>query len=350
MRSFSINMLPNKEVLLSTATTLALATLLQSTLNFQGFWLLLSALICCQTLPGEPIGRYIERCVMMLMALVWSFSLTVLFQSGVIHFFIYACYFIGLSYYLFFDRPWQHRKLVLIIGFSSAWLFAIFQPPHTEQMSIFIFAILLGSFIALMCNIIFVHSNVTKLFAKDMQQYLNLLLEVANAMPSLVQQQKLSPELLDAKHSLEIYIADSKQYPEWIFMQGFNPGLRASFRFFLIQLDTVTELYFVILNQLHAEEIKLPHKYTQALVAVFENNIELLKTLNYYFSQQNFMDMQANITKDIEILTVESQHILSGDIEYFEVAPELLAVVGITRDVKWMRNILLQLNAALPNK
>lgn len=145
------------------------------------------------------------------------------------------------------------------------------------------------------------------------------------------------------------HMIDKRVYPEWVFDVGFNPGLRAGFRFFLIKLDQVIETFFSINYLIHrkiAPELMEP--LTSNLIETIKRNNELILALVHFFQNGTYVDTNENFMGDMTALSENMQNRIPNDLEVLGISPDYIAVTSLVRDIKDMRELLLQLILSLP--
>ena len=123
--------------------------------------------------------------------------------------------------------------------------------------------------------------------------------------------------LLTAKKTKIEAVLAAKQslYPEWVYEVGFNPGLRSGFRFFLVNLERVIEIFFSM-NYLANSGIDttLLKSFAKYLTDVIEKNNELIHVLINYFSENKLKDTksESDFTSDMTRIRKSTQSIDSG--------------------------------------
>lgn len=145
-------------------------------------------------------------------------------------------------------------------------------------------------------------------------------------------------------------LLDKNDYPEWVFDVGFNPGLRAGFRFFLIKLDQIIDIFFSINYLIHRKiscELMQPLKDT--LIDVIDNNNELILALSLFLQKGVYPEAISDFTEDMANLESCMQKEIPNELEVLGIAPDYIAVTSLVRDIRDMRQLLLVLLAALPN-
>lgn len=82
------------------------------------------------------------------------------------------------------------------------------------------------------------------------------------------------------------------QYPEWVFARGFNPGLRASFRYFLLQMDRLIDLIVAsdYAYRVHIDT-ETKRKVSPVLKPVVQQHCLLLEVLMGYFEKSSWQEV-----------------------------------------------------------
>lgn len=153
----------------------------------------------------------------------------------------------------------------------------------------------------------------------------------------------------ESRDNIIAHMIDRCVYPEWVFDVGFNPGLRAGFRFFLIKLDQVIETFFSINYLIHrkiAPELMQP--LTLDLIETIKRNNQLILALVNFFQHGTYVDTDENFMGDMVALSENMQDRIPNDLEVLGISPDYIAVTSLVRDIKDMRELLLQLILSLP--
>lgn len=140
-------------------------------------------------------------------------------------------------------------------------------------------------------------------------------------------------------------------YPEWIYEVGFNPGLRSGYRYFLVNLERITELFFSMNYLAHRGiEITLLSEFSQYLSDVIEKNNELLAVLVDYFSKGKLtnIESESDFTSDMAALEEILNRYVPSNLELLDISPDNVTLTALVRDLKDLRGLLLQLVMALP--
>jgi len=160
-------------------------------------------------------------------------------------------------------------------------------------------------------------------------------------------------------------------YPEGIYKVGFNPGLRAGLRFFLVHLECVVELYFAIsstiilhenlklsesialqeaMNSEEAQHFKNALGYlADPIVTCMRQNESLLSVLIVFCETHAVTEVSAkDYVSDVTDLEERLRQIIPQNLALLDLSPSSLRVASLVRDIKEVRQVLLQLLASLP--
>lgn len=160
---------------------------------------------------------------------------------------------------------------------------------------------------------------------------------------------KPEPNLLHAKSIAVEKILEQRAYPTWAYEVGFNPGLRAGFRFFLLHLERLIEGLFAL-----RVWVQQPvHLQDEALrVAIHESlqkNEELCAALWHYFANHTYPAFTHDLTTDIESLEKCLQQLVPPKLALLEVSADYVTLTALVRQIKDNRRLLIQLLDTLPN-
>lgn len=82
---------------------------------------------------------------------------------------------------------------------------------------------------------------------------------------------------------MQASVSSGSVYPEWVFSRGFNVNLRASFRFFLLQIDRLTDLLLASDGMNFALDKETRQVLSLELKPVIQGHLALLEVLIYFF-------------------------------------------------------------------
>ena len=223
-------------------------------------------------------------------------------------------------------------------------LFPVFKvEPIAHQLAV----ILLGSLVGLISNLLIYRGSFANLFSRAILPPLRQLHHLVGAQsfsssPNQPNNAAFAP-WFRAMHVL------LHNYPHWIYYVGFNPGLRAGTRHFLIQLSRAFDA--CLTAQFYATKVSNEHAHHD-LNAAFErvraSNAELVQILIDYFATSTIPATQTDWVSDLAELEMVLKSYITVDITVLEMVPEQLALVSTLHHVSDLRRALLELARALP--
>lgn len=232
--------------------------------------------------------------------------------------------------------------IYLFIVISAAILIKL---TFISQHQLFYGAVLCVLFISLLVRWCW-PVNYGNRFCRDVLPLLHSLVNYSAHIESkLVQDKSLI-------QSQTFFSLDYTHYPEWAYESGFNHGLRAGFRFFLIYIERMTDLFIAIdfltsrsaVNQLLMEDGQL----NQVVKKVLQTNVALLSVIIRYIESRAMPSVTFDAMHDLTQLTDYISSHYADCINYLDVDPDNLAIITFSRDLHDLRVTLLQLIAALP--
>lgn len=305
------------------------------------FWVALAAFLVCLTSPGASLRQ--------------SLIIAALMMSAV---------FAAIFLHAYFDSLYIN----LIILFTSIYLTSLFYPLTNLQFAFLtIFPLLLltyfssidpeNAFIALMigAGVGIITATLIKIrkteveFKQDLAPLMQLICEYANSLSVSFQETKFSQDY-GIKSQIETEIsAWCHRYPEWVFNTGFNPGLRIGYRYFLIKVDQIIEVLFS-LSYWFAKPIEADsmNQIRDAITKVLKTNLDLLNVISHYINDKPLPTSAANYLDDIQELESASATLLPQAIELLDLNSDGLVISAIFKDLKELRQLSIQLIAALP--
>ncbi len=305
-------------------------------------WMVITAWLVSQTSRGTPlkqISLFFLVIIIMLSLLSWlNTQLSV--QSLIV---MLAAIYLLTASLLWIKQPQSrfafYQTLFFFVVFAIILLLSQQQEfLHDKVMDIFI-----GALIALFCNRLFSPLQFDREFSQGLLPLLQAMMDYCKAW-------SLSHDhhFLDEKIAAALQ-AEDNHYPEWVYEVGFNPGLRSGSRFFLINIERVSEIFFSLQGLYSQKEVaKKSRPLAAAMTTCMESNGYLLKNLHDYFFDKKVDDSGVNFTSDIVALEQALQNVVPNDLELLDVAPDYVALTAMVRDMKDLRRILLQLVTALP--
>lgn len=323
------------------ATTAVLVAMLIN--MFQPFeqqpWIVIAALLVSQTTRGTPIKQSLYYACLILIGFIIASELIYFVPSSFIVLNLAMCIYIVAGLVVFYNRPLQDTVYFTILLLPLIFLIRCLYPAMDMMLVVkSVIDILMGAGIGMLCNYVIL----------PVQPYQEF---VTGVMPTI---KALKKNLAHVKDEGEVkfdsYLQDSNtSYPEWIYEPGFNPGLRSGYRFFLINLERICEL-MVSLNYYIKMGVKnnCSDEMLSQINVVVNETITLIDALMDKLSGRTDLRVDANFVHDIERLEELAQDKFPGRLDVLHYQEERVQLVAFIRDLKDMRNLLLQLALAVP--
>jgi len=141
------------------------------------------------------------------------------------------------------------------------------------------------------------------------------------------------------------------RYPESVFTIGFNPGLRAGFRSFLINVDRMTGLLFSITSVSDAERDSQFSQsiqfLSQAITTAMKNNQTIIQSLADLSNRKKSDIQEVDYINDIVTLEAKLKELIPDNIELIDLSPNYVRLAILVRDIRDLRQVLLQLLSSL---
>lgn len=327
-------------------------------------WIILTAFLISHTTRGTPLKQNINLALIILAAVFFSSMLANNIPQINILYGIISAIFIFTGYMAFVNRPLQNKTYFFTILFTLVLLVSVFSPtqPFLVMADQFI-DIMMGAIIGILCSQLFLPVRLDKEFRSAMIPLLQILADYSDAIVGYFRQQnnlilKEKNEnhfFMEKKSQIEKLVQEQQNtYPEWVFEVGFNRGLRSGFRFFLVNVERITEIfssmdYFLLYSSgtfafYDLEMLKL-HPF---LANAMQKNKELLTILIEYFKSEALLEPTADFTSDIVELENAAQRFVPGSLELLDISPDFITITAFVRDIKDLRELLLQLVMSLP--
>lgn len=132
-------------------------------------------------------------------------------------------------------------------------------------------------------------------------------------------------------------------YPEWIYEIGFNPGLRSGFRFFLVHLEQMIDLYLILPHHFYVKKSELPDEFN----LVMENNAKLIALLQVYFTMNRLGTTDFDFSNDLRDLEAYIKTQIPSGVEMLELSHVYTEMTALLQTIKDIRQQLLQLLTAI---
>jgi hypothetical protein len=303
-----------------------LSILIAITISFfvpteQAIWLVLTTFFVSQTSPGTPLRQALNYFLIIASALV---------IAGLINIILITIIITICAYITFIYRPLSNKAFFHLMLFPVVLLIAGVSQPTTPQITEQMMGVLYGAIIGLLFNYLFSALKLKTLFFQG-------VIPILNALRDDVSEYQIEKTL----------VSPQSIYPEWVFETGFNPGLRSSWRFVLIHIERMIELYFSLryLIANHANHAKLLD-----MSFALEKNAELLTILIHYFEDKKIQFSESDYMSDLDALESELQKTIPQHVDAIDFSPDDVAITAIVRAIRDMRTLLLQLVMGLPQK
>lgn len=313
----------------------------------QGGWLVLTTFLCCQTTRGTPLRQGIIFGFTIVLAVMLVACLSFM-QLTILVYLVVAIVFVASAYFVFISRPLTKKEVFHFLLFAFVLAIATLAPIRNQtSISDYLLSIGTGAVIGIAFNQFFFSIRLDSSFFQGVMPLLKALKQYSVTLTNnlrgeadidLLEAQKLQIEKsMSIKYSL---------YPNWVYETGFNPGLRAGWRYFLIHLEQATELYFSLDFLAHRRtDLSLLSEF---ISVAMQKNEELLGILIQYVESQQNIKVESDFTSDMTALEDALRRVVPNQIELLDISPDYIALTSLVRDLRDLRGILLQLVMTLP--
>jgi|GEM_PF-1322617 hypothetical protein len=337
---------------LSVGLTVFVSVIVNSQYSYSGeYWVVLSAFMVSQTTRGTPVRQGMIFFLIMIAAIIVSAFLMTSVEQNQAVYLLLAILFVISSYLAFLDRPQANKTFFLMVYFSIIMLIATLSPIHSGQyMQNRVFDALIGAVIGIMGGMIIFPARINEEFTKGIIPILNALNSYSQVMKDSIQgvgrlDEGIIRKKLEVENTLQ---TQHGMYPEWVYETGFNRGVRAGLRFFLVNLERITEVLFSMEYILYQDADPLIFQALSDEIAnVMSKNQELLGMLIDYFQYNRLTDAKSDFTSDIAELEKSMQRIMPTSLELLEISPARTLITAFVRDLRDLRGLILQLVMAL---
>jgi hypothetical protein len=116
-----------------------------------------------------------------------------------------------------------------------------------------------------------------------------------------------------------------------------------------VQLDRITDGYFSLDYHARQEmDVELLADVAPHLVEVLSKNRELLQIMRAFFIGIPIENNNEDFTSDVITLNNTLRNVLPASVELLDISPDYINISALARNVIDMRELLLQVVAALP--
>jgi hypothetical protein len=333
------------------AVTLALTASAMVNADYT-LWAVLGALLAVQTSRGTPARQGLSILLMTLLAVTAGFVLRQFLLPLELSISVMAVAALCCSVCLMQRQPLSYQSTLPWIVPAIVLIIATIWAPVDEMiLAQHIICILAGGTLGILCSVLVLPVVPYWEFRQGLAPILQALihysktleenLELRNAQHAAIDQSRLKIE--------SIMRSGVNEYPEWVFEPGFNRNLRASFRYILVQLDRITDGFFSLDYHARQEmDAELLAEVTPHLIAVLSKNRELLSIMRAFFIGIPIENSHEDFTSDIIALNNTLRNVLPGSVELLDISPDYMNISALARDVIDLRELLLQVVAALP--
>lgn len=242
---------------------------------------------------------------------------------------------------------------LFLLMFILAFLLPAESVAHVQDR---VMNVSLGSLIGYLSGQFILPVNLASQFRQGLQPTLGGLKEYMRAIAARVEKYHQPDTRVEVAASrIELMLSGGQSaYPEWVYDAGFNPGLRAGFRFFLIRVERMMEL-LMSLNCI-AERIHY-HHIPSAVLVQFDRCMQTNEFLfNHIFEyvRKGVRDEIAGITdvdyeEDINLLEHQVAAVLPVNLELMEISEQYMEIAALNYAIRDLRKTLLQMLLVIMN-
>lgn len=317
----------------------------------EDFWLVLSAYVVCQTTKGTPIKQSIILSFLLMTSIFIYAFLQSLALSPVFVYSLVVIVFALSHYFIFIIFNYEQEKILPIVILPFSLLLAFLFVNHKEvSISHDFIEMIMGAMIGTIGTFILSTRSLAKEFSASILPTLKAIDQYSELLQQFVSKTDINEQLL-LDQSVAMNNTLLYPYPRWVYETGFNRGLRSGFRYFLIHVEQLIEIFFSM--ELSCRDIKNSSgmgDLSYDIASAMNKNTELLKNLIYFFEHSKMMDIKNDYISDITVLEEKIKNFLPSSLELVDVATPHISLLAVLRDIKDSREKLLQLNMSLLTK
>lgn len=286
-------------------------------------------------------------------ALVYILS----FAANIMAYYLAVCLITMCVYVLitYFEVLYNHAVYLLFV-FYFLFVMTAFKVDliNVQTFTNALYAVFAGGVIGMTTTKFLLPIRQTKSFTAGLIPVIDMQVDIATKINAYLSQYTNDDEALknikaQQQTMLMMLTAENSTYPDWVFEVGFNPGLRSGYRYILLRIERLSEIYASLMS-LPIMHITVEHweKLTPAIKTVMSKNIELLQALSNRLAGNKIVS-SGDYDADITQLNAEFKEFAPSDLQLLDLHPGYIALASIVQDVKDMRNVLLQLMIAALN-
>jgi len=305
-------------------------------------WMIISAFLVCQASRGSAVREGILFGLLMSVAAMTASMLKIFLFVPWLDLII--CTMLGVCLWINYRTRLQKNNMGLAAFIFLLSFVLIFYSPQKAALNLILLDIMIGSLLGVLLGYFIFAVNLYQEFTRALIPILNSLYQYAESLAGGVANEKLRANVIQALQQ------QYTRYPEWVFVPGFSPGLRGGFRFFLIKLEKLIEVNFVI-SLFFDKPISSDcfEKIRNSLEKVLKRNADLLRILLSSLRGEKPDQTQADYISDLAELEEILNNLIPADIELLDISPDYVILTSLVRDVRDARQLLLDLLEALPS-
>lgn len=308
-----------------------------SPVSIEESWLFASAFMAVMLMRGKPFRQGVYFSLAIVIAVGFAGVLS-LYPALSLYFIVSVLFFAaGIM-----TAPFLY---VFLIIFLVATIAPVPEPLLLESR---IMAVSTGCLVGYVCGQIILPVDMGKLFQRGLKPVLKSSLDLMSSVTMRLNHYRLKDRKIQ---QLELVLEQDlsmsvEGYPEWVYEAGFNPGLRAGFRYFLLKTERVLELLMAfncIIDRINF------HRPPDEVITLFNQSMQINeKLLNYVLSYihngELLFDASIDYRQDITLLEREVKSDLpTTNIALIDQDDYSLALIALIYIVKDIRKTLLQL-------
>lgn len=318
-----------------------------------GNWMVLSAYLVSQTTRGTPFKQGLNSLFTIIVALLVTFMVSTMSENDDLTLAILVTLFFLVAFIELMQGQSQDGVISLLMLFAFVVLISMLFPNQGAfDVRLQLMDVLIGGAIAMLSAQFIFPVRAANEFCLGVLPILSSIKSYSIAFREAYLDKSVPhdlPEKLKIGIELTSYVQHG-MYPEWVYEFGFNPGLRAGFRFFLVNIEALMES-MMALDYWGRHEVLDGGSATliEAMNTVMQNNEALLQVLIQRFSEGTLPDKaETDYMSDVAKLEETLKEVVPTRLDILEAMPSKAEISGMVQDVVDIRKILLQLVKGLP--
>lgn len=295
-------------------------------------WMTITALAMMQFTRGVSIRQVLLRglvIVSVLCAVNFLEFLEVLFLIPMLFF---VSVFIGVSAVFWLEVSFLPEFIIFIFCLLFA-NFMVNEPVLYDQM----LDVLIATGLILCIASINTWFTIKKTFIALVVRYFDYFLHLSKELRAL------SAGKQSAMFSFNLGL---RQDAAWVFSLGFSPGLRAGFRYYLLEIERAEELFASIMSRVSF--LGVNQKLSASFIDVMLTNEKLLLILRAFFLNGALTHDQTDWVKDLVVFEALFEQQFPVTLQSIHFHHQDLARVAFVKDCKELRQVIFNLFMALP--